>query len=219
MKLAFAPLAALGLLLVTFAPAPGAVTALDEANAAFSKINDYVMTVVVHETDNAGKNVEDRTYQYSFLKPTDVKLAILAGSHRGAGVVWKGGDKVKGHDGGFLSGIKLTLDIHNGRVVSLRGDTIDSGTIPGMLDRFKTIKGEVSEAPGPTLDGQATDVVTLKVADPTTDTGITKEQLFLSRTTHLPLRRLRYVGDLLVKSENVTSIKTNVGLTDRDFPF
>lgn len=201
------------------APAHAAAPALDEANAAFGKINDYVMSVVVHETDNAGKNVEDRTYQYSFLKPTDVKLAITAGSHRGAGVVWKGGDKVKGHDGGFLSGIKLTLDIHNGRVVSLRGDTIDSGTIPAMLDRFKTIKGDVTEAPGPAIEGQATDEVTLKVADPSSDGGVTKEQLFLSRTSHLPLRRMRYVGEALVKSENVSSFKSNVGLTDADFPF
>jgi outer membrane lipoprotein-sorting protein len=218
MKRTFAAFAAL-LAVVTFAPAANAAAALDEAAAAFTKINDYVTTVVVHETDNSGKNVEDRTYKYSFMKPSFVKLEILAGSHRGAGVVWRGGDKVKGHDGGFLSGIHLTLDIHNGRVVSLRGDTVDSGTIPAMLDQFKTIKGDVSEVVGPTIEGQPTDVVTLKVADPTTDDGVSKIVLYLSKTTHLPVRRERFVGDQLVKLENVTSMKTNVGLTENDFPF
>jgi outer membrane lipoprotein-sorting protein len=190
---------------------------LDEANAAFAKVNDYTATIAVHEVD--GKNADDHVYAYAFKKPTSAKIDVLSGSNKGGGIVWTGGDKVKGHRGGMLSGIHLTLDLHDKQVVSLRGDSIDTGTIPAMLDRFKQVKGDVTEGPGMTIDGTPTDAVTLKVADPIADKGVSREVLYLSKTTHLPVRRDRFAGDALVKSEVFTNLKTNVGLKDSDFPF
>jgi outer membrane lipoprotein-sorting protein len=190
---------------------------LDEANAAFAKVNDYTATVTVHEVD--GKNADDHVYAYAFKRPTSAKIDVLSGSNKGGGIVWTGGDKVKGHRGGILSGIHLTLDLHDKQVLSLRGDSIDTGTIPAMLDRFKQVKGDVTEGSGMTIDGVATDAVTLKVADSAADKGVTREVLYLSKTTHLPVRRDRFAGDTLVKSEVFTNLKTNVGLKDSDFPF
>jgi outer membrane lipoprotein-sorting protein len=190
---------------------------LDEANAAFAKVNDYTATIAVHEVD--GKNADDHVYAYAFKKPTSAKIDVLSGSNKGGGIVWTGGDKVKGHRGGILSGIHLTLDLHDKQVVSLRGDSIDTGTIPAMLDRFKQVKGDITEGTGLTIDGAPTDAVTLKVADPAADKGVTREVLYLSKTTHLPVRRDRFAGDVLVKSEVFSNLKTNVGLKDSDFPF
>jgi outer membrane lipoprotein-sorting protein len=158
-------------------------------------------------------------YAYAFKKPLFVKLDVKSGSNSGGGIVWTGGDSVKGHRGGILSGIHLTLPLHDKQVVSLRGDSIDTGTIPAMLDVFKQVKGDVTEAPGPTIAGTPTDVVTLKVADPTTDKGVSRVVLYLSKATHLPVRRDQFTGDALVKSETFSNMKTNVGLKDSDFPF
>lgn len=205
---------------LAFAASASAVQAgaiLDEANAAFAKVNDYTATVAVHETD--GKNTDDHVYAFAFKKPTSAKIDVLSGSNKGGGIVWNGGDKVKGHRGGMLSGIHLTLDLHDKQVVSLRGDSIDTGTIPAMLDRFKQIKGDITEGTGPAIDGTPTDAVTLKVADPAADKGVTREVLYLSKATHLPVRRDRYTGDAIVKSETFSNLKTNVGLKDSDFPF
>ncbi|GAC1425527.1 MAG: hypothetical protein NVSMB5_19870 [Candidatus Velthaea sp.] len=101
----------------------------------------------------------------------------------------------------------------------MRGDSVDTGTFGAMLERFKTVKGEIGEAPGPAIDGIEREAVTLKVADSVADKGVTREVLYLSKTAHLPVRRDRFAGDTLVKTETVSNVKTNVGLKAGDFPF
>lgn len=192
-------------------------SALGAADAAFGHVEDYRMTIAVHET--SGDRVEDRTYNVMFKKPMMERIDIVAGPGKGGGIVWLGGDKVKGHRGGLLSGIHLTLDIHDKQVSTLRGDGVDAATIPSMLKDFSAIKGTVSEAPGPQIDGVDSIAVTLNVEDSAVANGVTRIVLFLSAATHLPVRRERYAGSQLVKSENVTEMKTNVGLTSGDFPW
>jgi hypothetical protein len=212
--------AALGAALLLLAAPAGALPgkrALDAANAAFAQVTDYRMTIAVHEV--AGGRVEDRTYAILFKKPALERIDIVAGPGKGGGIVWLGGDKVKGHRGGLLSGIRLTLDIHNSQVATLRGDSVNSGTIPAMLAVFTTVKGTVSEAPGPQIEGAGSSAVTLDVADPPAYNGVTREVLYLSSVTDLPVRRERFAGPQLVKSEIVTDTKTNVGLTSNDFPW
>jgi hypothetical protein len=205
------------LFLIAPAGALSGKTALDAATAAFADIDDYRMTIAVHEV--AGERVQDRTYSIMFKKPAFERIDIIAGQGRGGGIVWLGGDKVKGHRGGLLSGIHLTLDIHDGQVATLRGDSVNSGTIPAMLAVFGTIKGTVSEAAGPEIDGAGTNAVTLDVADPPGYNGVSREVLYLSSVTNLPVKRERFAGTELVKSEIVTDTKTNVGLTTNDFPW
>jgi outer membrane lipoprotein-sorting protein len=191
--------------------------ALAQALDAYSKVNDYTATIIDHEVK--GTDVQDRTYRYAFLKPSYVKLDIISGPGRGGGAVWTGGDQVSGHQGGFLSGIHLKIGLHDGRATSLRGDTIDTGTIGAMLDMFKNPKGTVTETDDKTVDGMLTDELSLKVADPASMDGLTRVDLYVSHTSHMPVRRDRYVGDQLVKSEQVTDQKINTGLKPSDFPF
>jgi outer membrane lipoprotein-sorting protein len=198
-------------------PATPATAALDAATAAFAKIDDYRMTIAVHEI--SGERVENRTYSVLFKKPMLERIDIVSGPGKGGGIVWLGGETVKGHRGGLLSAIHLTFDLHSGQVVTLRGDAVNTATIPAMLADFSTIKGSVSEASGPQIDGAQSSAVTLDVADPAADDGVSREVLYLSDTTHLPLRRERFAGTLLVKSENVSEIQTNLGLTASDFPW
>jgi outer membrane lipoprotein-sorting protein len=212
---AFAALLALAL--VAPASAASQPSTIAAADAAFEKVDDYRMTITVHET--SGDQVEDRTYNVMFKKPLMERIDIVAGPGRGGGIVWLGGDKVKGHRGGLLSGLKLTLPLHDKQVSTLRGDGVDAATIPAMLKDFTTIKGTVSQAPGPAIDGVASSAVTLNVEDPSLTNGVTRIVLYLSDETHFPLRRERYVGTQLVKSENVTDMKTDVGLTTNDFPW
>jgi hypothetical protein len=194
-----------------------AADALTQSLDAYSKVTDYTATIIDHEVK--GTDVQDRTYRYAFLKPSFVKLDIIAGPGRGGGAVWTGGDQVSGHQGGFLSGIHLKISVHDGRATSLRGDTIDTGTISAMLDMFKNPKGTVTETDDKTIDGMVTDELSLKVADPSAMEGVTRVDLYLSHSSHLPVRRDRYIGDQLVKSEQVTDQKINVGLKPSDFPF
>ena len=196
---------------------PASASPLSDFADAWAKINDYSCHVKVHEID--GSKSEDRVYAYAFKKPHMARTDIIEGPGKGGGAVWLGGDKVKGHQGGFLSGIHLTVDIKDKRATSLRGDTIDTGTFGAILDAFKTTKGELSEGPGPAIEGTATEAITLKVASPAANNNVSRDQLFISKSTHLPVRRVRYEGDKIVKDETFSNLKLNPGLSEADFPY
>ena len=194
-----------------------AASGLTEFAEAWAKVTDYTVAVKVHEAD--GSRSEDRMYRFAFKRPHMAKIDIVDGPGKGGGAVWDGGDKVKGHQGGILSGIHLTVDIHDKRATSLRGDTIDTAGFGAMLEQYKSIKGDVSETAGPAIDGTPTDRVMLKIADPAAAHGITRDELYLSRASHFPVRRVRYEGEKIVKDESFSGLKINPGLKDSDFPF
>jgi len=192
-------------------------TVLDEANAVFAKVDDYTVTIAVHETD--GSRVRDHVYAYAFRRPSLAKLDIVSGTNKGGGIVWRGGDTVRAHLGGISSSIRRTMGLHDKQVESIRGDSMDSGTMPAILAHFTPATGEISEGAGPVIGEMPTDAVTLKVADPAADKGVTREVLYFSKATHLPVRRESFAGETLVKSETFSNLKTNVGLKDSDFSF
>ena len=205
-------------LLATLAPsqAAGSAPAIAEFNSAFARVNDYTVMVRAHEI--SGSDTQDRVYHYWFKKPHQAKILIESGDGRGSGGTWNGGDRVSGHQGGFLSRFHLKVDLHDRRAVSLRGYTIPDGLIPNEVDKYATIKGDLSQRTE-SVNGEATDAVELKVADPAANQGVTRMVIYLSKASHMPLKQQRYEGDKLVAEESFYDLNTNAGLTDNDFPF
>jgi outer membrane lipoprotein-sorting protein len=182
---------------------------------AWKAVNDYSCSIVVHET--LGTQVQDRRYDFWFKKPALAKIEIVSGPGRGSGSVWHGGDTVLGHQGGLFHGIKMNVSIHDSRAVSLRGDTMDSASFGSILAVYQSGKGIVTEAAGEAIGGAPTDMLAMKVSDPASNNGVTRDVLYLSKVTHLPVRRVRYAGDTLVKQEDFVNVKLNPGLKDSDF--
>lgn len=197
----------------TAAGAP-AIAAFDDT---FAKVNDYTVMVQAHETK--GNQRQDRTYQYWFKKPNLAKTLIVAGDGNGSGGVWNGGEQVSGHQGGMLSWIHLKVGLHDSRATSLRGYTIPEGLLQNEVDKYKTIPGDLSQRTGPMIDGVATDEIDLKLADPAKYDGVTRMTIYLNKQTHWPVRQIRWAGDQIVADETFKDLKTNVGLTNGDFPF
>ena len=194
--------------------APGAIASFDEA---FGRIHDYTVTVTAHEV--RGGDVQDRVYHYWFMKPHFGKIEIASGAGSGGGGVWTGGDQVSGHQGGFLSHFHLKVGLHDGRATSLRGYTIPDGLIQNEVDKYRESKGELTQRNGPVIAGTPTDMVELRPANPSDAGGVTRMDIFLSKTTHMPLRQVRYQGDQVVAEETFSELKLNVGLSAQDFPF
>jgi outer membrane lipoprotein-sorting protein len=179
---------------------------------AWAKVTSYTTTIVVHETN--GKDTQDRTYHYAYLKPHFARIDVVEGPGKGGGAVWTGGDTVRGHQGGFLSGIQLTVSIHDSRAVSLRGDTLLRASFQSVADDLKA-SSNVTESAG-TVEGQAVDVLTAPLASADTE-GVTKHVIYLSKTTHLPVQRTTYAGDQAVKNERFTDVNTSANLKESDF--
>ena len=83
--------------------------AIDAFNASFAQVTSYTFKLHSHETK--GSDMQDRVYDYSFMKPHFAKTLIESGDSKGSGGVWTGGDQVSGHQGGFLSGIHLRRSV------------------------------------------------------------------------------------------------------------
>ncbi len=189
-----------------------AITAFDEA---FAKVNDYTMTVHAHEVK--GDETQDRVYHFWYKKPHQAKTQIVSGPGAGGGGVWTGGDTVSGHQGGILAFIHLKVGLHDGRAVSLRGYTIPDGFLQNQVNKYKEIKGQLSQREGPMIGGQATTLVELRITDQSGDPGITRAVIYFSKATHFPVAQIRWGGDKIISEESWTDLRTNVGLKDSDF--
>jgi outer membrane lipoprotein-sorting protein len=199
------------------ARAENAAPAIDAFRAAFASVNDY--TFKLHSHEILGNRVQDRIYDYSFMKPHFAKTYIEAGDGVGSGGVWIGGDQVSGHQGGLLAGIHLKIGLHDPRATSIRGYTIPDGLMQNIVETYATVPGKLTQSDGGILQGQPTDRLELDVTDPASNHGISKQILYLSKATHFPVRQLLYAGDTLVLDQTFYDVHTNVGLTQSDFPF
>ena len=196
----------LGVALLGAAPSGPAAAFLD----AWAKIPSYTANMKVHATK--GSDVQDRTYHYAYLKPHFAKIDITGGAGRGGGAVWNGGDTVSGHQGGLLSGIHLKVSIHDSRAVDLRGATIDHASFENIAEAIKAAPSVTSAEE--TYNGSAYDTVTYPCKD---NADATKCTVYLSRSTHLPARRVTYAGDKVVATEDFTDVNTAANLKESDF--
>ncbi len=202
-------------LLASLCVARASAGTLSDFADAWKAVNDYSCSIVDHEV--LGSQVQDRRYDYWFKKPSLAKIEIVSGPGKGSGSVWHGGDTVVGHQGGFMHFVHMTVSIHDPRAVSLRGDTIADASFGSILAMYQSGKGTVTEAAGEPVDGTPTDMLVMKITDPASDKGVTRDVLYLSKSTHLPVRRVRYAGDAIVKQEDFVNVKINPGLKDSDF--
>lgn len=203
---------------LTLAALPGAparsfgISAFDDA---FAKVSNY--TVTIHERELKGNQVQDRTYALWFKRPTLEKTVIVSGSGTGSAAVWSGGESVSARKGGVFSFIHAKIGVHDPRVTSLRGYTIPEALVQSQVDKYRELSGNLVEHPGPALDGVRTDEIDLEIADPAANGNVTRSVMYLSATTHFPLRQIQYDGDKIVDYESFTDLKTNVALTESDF--
>jgi hypothetical protein len=192
-------------------PAASDARALDAFATTWATIDGYSATLTMHET--SGSDVQDRTYALTFEKPSSVTMVITQGPGRGGKVTWSGGESVLGSPPGLFSGLKVRLALTDPKVTSLRGDTVDMASFAWILAHFKETAGTKTEAPGEATDG-ATTAVSLAVANPSADGGITREVLVIADQTKLPVEVRRYIGASLVKDIHFTNVSVHRSATN-----
>src|SRR5690348_9208341 len=107
----------LGFIVAAAAMLAGAATPVDPVqnllgkfSAAWEGTRTYQCTIASRELK--GSRVQDRVYLIRFSKPLDTRIDIVSGDERGSAAVWRGGNRVRGHQGGILAAIRLNVDIH-----------------------------------------------------------------------------------------------------------
>jgi outer membrane lipoprotein-sorting protein len=197
---------ALAIALLGAAPTGPAAVFLE----TWAKVPSYTADMKVHETK--GSEVQDRTYRYAYLKPHFARIDITGGPGRGGGAVWKGGETITGHRGGFVSFVKLTKSIHDPEAVDLRGGTIVEASFQTIADDIRSAAAVTNGEE--TILGTAYDTVSIPWKD---QYGATRVVIFLSKTSHLPARRVTFAGDTIVRTEDFLNVNASANLTESDF--
>ena len=205
-----ATIAVIALSVSTASAATSGDAALAKYAAAWAKVTTYTCTIQAHEV--LGSRVQDRTYAMKFRKPDDTKMDITGGDGHGGAAVWHGGDTVRGHQGGFVSFIKLNLNIHDSRAVSIRGTTIAEANFGALYDHIKALKGATIDA---AQDGADTKI-DIAVADTSSDQNVSKELMVLG-ANDLPVEFDQWEGATLVKHVTYGNVVLNPTLSDSDF--
>jgi hypothetical protein len=165
--------------------------------AAFAKtwesMNGY--KTAIHCFSAKDGKTENSQFNYTFTKPSSISMSIVSGPRAGNTVTWSGGDSVTAGKGMFTKKFALT----DSAVTSLRGGTVVDLSFGSILKHAESLKGEKSAA-ATKIDGEAANAVTTDVARPSTDDGLTREVLYLSGSTDLPVRVDGYVESQLASS-------------------
>ena len=168
-------------------------------------VTSYSATVVVFERE--GTAVRSSILDYTFRKPSSTTVHFSAGPNAGVTVVWNGGNTVVAHRGtGTAALFKRTFSLHDPRVTTIRGSSIDQLSFAAILAHAQGTPGIVSQDAGPAILDISTEAVTLVPTSSLADTGLTREVVDISVPTGLPLRVLGYEGNTLVRQIDFSNI-------------
>ncbi len=174
--------------------------------------NDFITTQASHQTKEGEQFT--KTFKITSRKPNFARCDIIAGDGVGSVAVYRGGLKVQAHEGGEHAAIIVVLPHHNKRVTDLMGYGCGD-TTPDNVVGYATHNGKLSEAPGPTIGGQPTDDVTW-IVNPGDQIYVTKEDFFISKTSHLIIESRGYHGDQVVE-DTTWNITVNPGVKYSEF--
>jgi outer membrane lipoprotein-sorting protein len=171
---------------VTAASAQTQPAPLAAATAAYEKIAGYRTTAHLYQVQ--GTATQNSVFDYTFAKPSSISMTIVSGQDQGNTVRWSGGT--------------------DSLVSSLRGVTIVQLSFGSILKHAAEIAG-TQQTSTTTLNGATVNVVNLNVANPQGDAGLTREALYLSQSSNLPVRLDGFVGADLVQTVTFENTTTN----------
>ena len=182
------------------------------------RINDYTCVLHVHEakgTADAGPRLPVRVHETALREDADPR-------RRRQGL----GRRVDRRRSGERPSRRHPLGIspegqhqRSARDLAARRNDSRRAYCSASSTTTATIPGKLTQIDGGKIDGVDTDRLDLKSSDPTANDGVTDQILYLSKETHWPIRQILYGGSQIVLDENVSDLKINVGLTEKDFPF
>ncbi len=195
-------------------------TTIDSFRAALSSTDSYSLVIKAHEVSN-GK-VQDQTYFYQYKKPNLSRTEVIDGNGKGSVGLWRGGDTVVAFRKS-MPHFRKRFNIHDAKVTSLRGNTLLTPSLFAILDYFGNCNSVLSTQEL-NVDGIEVTEVTMRRAltHPQSKTIInsddtTKDVLDISKTSHYPVRWLRYSGDVLVEEFHLYDLKVNTPLDNSLF--
>ncbi len=202
---------------VPSAAALEAASKVGPAWSAFSLVansfTDVVEKVLSHEL--RGKVVADATYRIVYRKPASARCETLAGVAKGRIVVWRGGERIKARANPKPGGAVATLNRSDPRATDTLGYGCGQNT-PDAIATYWASHGSLTETSGPHFGNVGTDLITW-TPEATFPIPIDREELILSKATHLPIETKAYKAGKLVEDSKFVSIKLDANVPNSAF--
>jgi hypothetical protein len=192
---------------------------LDHMETIWADLTDYTCTL--HSFIKLGDEVEDRTYEYRFMKPGWVYMKIVEGKDKGARVRFNPStQKVLGAKGGFISFIKKSFDVDDPTVRSMRGHRVTESNWGLFVERGRRYleEGTFELLERDTLDGLETFLIELTVEEPLDEQDVMKEFWWVSVQDTLPVQFEEYDPEgNLARRIRIFDLEFDRSLTEDDF--
>jgi outer membrane lipoprotein-sorting protein len=194
--------------------------ALSALSVEWSNVRDYTVTIDSREFRDSRS--QRQLLKYAYRRPDRARLEIVDGAQRGAIIVWRGNNSATAYRRG-LRLFSLHLAPRDERVTSLRGNGVLTPNFDGILACFADHRAQVSERRGPPVEGEPTTAIALARAgfacaiDSPIDREVTRDVLYVSQKSGLPVLRERYVGARLVERWELHDLRLNPNLPDSAF--
>ncbi|RKZ33162.1 hypothetical protein DRQ33_04695 [bacterium] len=175
-------------------------------------------TCILQSYIRLGKQKQNRTMNYYFMKPKWIKLRIIDGKHDGTRLIYNPyTNRVEVKTAGVLGLFTFTLSPDNSRVQSIRGHRIDNNHIGYIIQRWQEYLQNcdiyISETDS-TIILNASETDSLKYY------GTYYEKLVIDKNTYFPLYFEQFdISNTLINKLIISNVKINVGLNVNDFKF
>jgi len=195
-------------------------TPFDSFKAALSRTITYSLIIKAHEVSHG--RTQDNTYFYQYKKPGFARSEIIAGPGSGSVGLWRGGESIIGFKKS-MPFFRKRFGLHDAAVSSLRGNTLLGASFPAISAYF-TQAGATFDMHDAKVDGLVVSEVSMlrsgsldRSAAALNLEVVTKDVLDISKSTHYPVRWLRYAGDSLVEEFDLSDLEVNTPLDDSLF--
>ena len=179
---------------------------LDAFAHALSGVTKYSATVTIFDQMDA--QTQNVVFAYTFSKPSNVTVRVIAGPNAGITLDWNGGSTIVARRGSGLAAMfSKTLSLHDPLVTTLRGASIDQLSFGAILSRAQLEVDRLSLIPGGTIDGVPANALSMVSTGSAANPNLTREVVEMSVPTHLPIRVLGYNGLTLVSSIGFSDVK------------
>jgi len=166
-------------------PAPSLPPALESFARVWNGVTAYSAKVSVFAVK--GADAQNIVFNYTFRKPSSFTVHVVDGPNAGVTLTWDSGPNVfASRGGGLFAGLfKRTIPLHDPLVTTIRGSSIDQLSYGAILAHAEQTPGTLTQSPGESIAGTATEAVSLVPSDPASDAGLSREVIEISPATQL----------------------------------
>jgi outer membrane lipoprotein-sorting protein len=188
------------------------VELLHRMQESYNQIHSYQSVVTLYS--RKGSRRENVKLRLTFKKPGMLRARVLAGHGRGSEVAIRNDGRIRGHKGGLLHGITISMKRSDGRLRNIRGEPVWEAEWGAFLPKIRRALDQPSAAATVERGEDSSLVLEVRVTD---QGGPERHRYVVDGSTYRLRSAERYEGNTLVSRVVYQEETVNPDLPDGYF--